>query len=590
MPEKHTPWRRIVKVVRSMTFAVILLSLVAVAALVGVMMPDQDLAQEWIYHAWWFQGILVFLVLDLALALFTHRDRSLRYLAYFGTHAGMITVIVGFGVMGYFGIEGFLDIPVGGKRDELGKLEPIKNPGPNHDPNLKALTLTGRKLPFEVELEKFDIEYYPRPNPVLVCDVVDPKLTQKIHLDREPKLDDARYQLEVVERLASATRKYSVVNQGQVPTHPAVKVRFAIGEESLDGYLFSDRPAIPVLESPLVVVDYDHLPDPAGIDRKTAELRASLRTFLRFENQQDKTTVDLPLLLGREQKVGDTGWKVRMLRVVSGVKVDMETRKIEELSGPPVNPAVFVRITAPDGRTQERYVFATPPPPMMEARLRGEFQELALAFSYVPSLGKDLFYLYLCSLPDGTFQARYFRGENSVIPASLHRKGPTSIAQSPIQIEILEYLPDPKIEQQIEPIAEGGEPAALVKLHGPLGAQEKWLMLDDPDPAGYEDGNFFVRYVHPEAPIKQFFATVNILENGRRAASGVISVNSPLTYKGYKLFQVDYDQKAGKDSRYSVLKAVYNPGMPVLYVGFTLLALGVIGMVLTKPAQEVEKD
>jgi hypothetical protein len=573
-----------------MTFAVILLSLVAVAALVGVMMPDQDLAQEWIYHAWWFQGILVFLVLDLILALFTHRDRSLRYLAYFGTHAGMITVIVGFGVMGYFGTEGFLDIPVGGKKNELGRLEPVKNPGPDHDPNLKALVPTGLKLPFEVELEKFDIEYYPRPNPVLICDVVDKNLTQKIPFDRETGVGDPRYQIEVVERLASARRNYSVANQGQVPTHPAVKVRFNIGAESLDGYLFSDRPAIPVLESPLVVVDYDHLRDAAGVDRKTAELRASLRTFLRFQNEQDKTAIDLPLVLGREQKVGKTGWKVQMLRVVSGVKVDLESRKIEELTGPPTNPAVFLKITSPDGRSQERYVFATPPPPMMEARLRGEFQQLSLTFSYVPLLGKDLFYIYLCSLPDGTFQARYFRSEDTVVPATLSPKGATAIAQSPIRIEVLEFLPDPRIDQQIEPVAEGGEPAALVRLHGPLGLQEKWVMLDDSEPAAYQDGNFFVRYIHPEAPIKQFFATVNILEAGRRAATGVISVNSPFKYKGYQLFQVDYDQKAGKNSSYSVLKAVHNPGMPVLYVGFALLGLGVIGMVLTKPAQEVEKD
>jgi ResB-like family protein len=583
-------WGKIVRIIRSMTFAVILLSFIAVAALVGVMMPDQDLAQHWIYHSWWFQGILVFLVLDLLLALFTHRDRSIRYLAYFGTHAGLITVIAGFGIMGYFGIEGYLDIPVGGKKNELGKLQPVKDAGPDHDPNSKMLVLSGIKLPFEVELEKFDIDYYPRPDPVLICDVADKNETQKIALDREANLRDSRYKIEVLEQLASAKRSYRVLNDGQVATQPAVKVRLFVGAEAQDGYLFSDRPAIPVSESPLVVVDYDHLPSAASAAQKTAELRESLRTFLQFEDEEKKTSSNLPLAFGKEQKVGGTGWKVKVLRLVSGVKVDLETRKIEELTGPPVNPAVFAKITAPDGRFQERYVFANPPPPMMEARLRGEFQQLNLRFSYVPPLGKELFYLYLYSLPDGTFHARYFRNEDTVVPAALNRTQPTEIGQSPLRMQILEFLPDPRIQLDVEPLPEGGEPAVRMRITGPLGSQEKWAVLDDEQPAAYEDGNFFVRYLRPEAPIKQFHATVNILENGQPAARGIISVNSPLSYKGYRLFQVDYDQKAGRDSRYSVIKAVYNPGMPVLYAGFGMLALGVIGMVLTKPKEAVEKD
>ena len=380
------------------------------------------------------------------------------------------------------------------------------------------------------------------------------------------------------------------MNEGQVPMHPAVKVRVLVGAEPMDGYLFSDRPAIPISESPLVVIDYDHLPSAAAADQKTAELHESLRTYLHFENEEEKTGFNLPLVFGKEQKIGATGWKIKLLRLVAGVKVDLETRKIEELTGPPVNPAVFVKITAPDGRMQERYVFANPPPPMMEARLRGEFQQLNLRLSYVPPLGKDLFYIYLYSLPDGTFQLRYFRNETTVVPASLNRSRPTAIGRSPLRMQILEFLPDPRIHLDVEPVAEGGEPAIRAKLTGPLGSQEKWIMLDDQDPAAYEDKNFFVRYFRPEAPIKQFFATVNILENGRTAASGVISVNSPLKHKGYQFFQVDYDQQAGKNSKYSVLKVVYNPGMPVLYAGFAMLAFGVIGMVLTKPVEEETGD
>ncbi|MBV9464201.1 MAG: cytochrome c biogenesis protein ResB [Verrucomicrobiae bacterium] len=575
-----------------MTFAVVLLTLLAVAALVGVMLPDQDAAQRWIYHAKWFQGILGFLILDLVLALCTHRDRTWRYLAYFGTHGGLIAVLLGFAVMGYLGTEGYLDVPLGGTASKLGQLQPVAPSAENRDPDpsLKAMVPSGRALPFEVRLDKFDIEYYPRPFPVLVCGVSDQKKTDQVQLDA-PKLGDPRYRIEVLEKLVSAKRTYRVENQGQVPTNPALKIRLLVGDRPTEGYLFSDRPAIPVSEKPLVVVDYDALPDSGSFQQKVAETARSLRRSIEWTNEEEHASFELPLRLNEDIRVGPAGWKFRILRIVPGVQVDLQNHTIKELTGAPTNPAAYLRITAPDGRTQERYVFVNPPPPMMEARLRGEFQHLKLRLNFVPELGQELYYFYLASLPDGSFQAVSFEPAGPKITQL--KPGQLARISGPVGLQILEFLPDPLIQSKVEPAPDGeggGEPAVRVKMSGPLGDQEKWLILGDDQAVFYQDGNFSARYIQPEPAIRQFFATVTILDQGREAAHGVISVNSPLKYKGYSLYQVDYDQKAGPHSRYSILKAVRNPGAPLLYFGFVLLGAGVVGMVITQPKLYEETD
>lgn len=76
----------------------------------------------------------------------------------------------------------------------------------------------------------------------------------------------------------------------------------------------------------------------------------------------------------------------------------------------------------------------------------------------------------------------------------------------------------------------------------------------------YEDG------VSP----KQFSSTLTI--DGKELTT---SVNHPLRYKGYRLYQSDYDHDAGM---YSVLKVVRNPWLPIVFLGMALLAIAAIAV------------
>lgn len=84
------------------------------------------------------------------------------------------------------------------------------------------------------------------------------------------------------------------------------------------------------------------------------------------------------------------------------------------------------------------------------------------------------------------------------------------------------------------------------------------VTLDEFTTTFYEDG------LSP----KQFTSTLVVA--GRTVTT---SVNHPLRFKGYRLYQSDYDRDG---NRYSVLKVVRNPWLPIAFLGMALLAISAI--------------
>ena len=55
-----------------------------------------------------------------------------------------------------------------------------------------------------------------------------------------------------------------------------------------------------------------------------------------------------------------------------------------------------------------------------------------------------------------------------------------------------------------------------------------------------------------------------------------LEVNKPYKYQGWKLYQLSYDDSMGKWSRLSVIEAVRDPWLPVVYFGVFLLLGGAL--------------
>jgi len=56
----------------------------------------------------------------------------------------------------------------------------------------------------------------------------------------------------------------------------------------------------------------------------------------------------------------------------------------------------------------------------------------------------------------------------------------------------------------------------------------------------------------------------------------ILEVNKPYTFKGWKIYQLSYDESMGRWSETSVLELVRDPWLPVVYLGLFMILAGVI--------------
>jgi hypothetical protein len=73
---------------------------------------------------------------------------------------------------------------------------------------------------------------------------------------------------------------------------------------------------------------------------------------------------------------------------------------------------------------------------------------------------------------------------------------------------------------------------------------------------------------------KKFQSKVVIRSANGKTDTLMLEVNKPHTEKGWKLYQMSYDETMGKDSQISIIEAVRDPWLPVVYIGIFFLIAG----------------
>ena len=88
------------------------------------------------------------------------------------------------------------------------------------------------------------------------------------------------------------------------------------------------------------------------------------------------------------------------------------------------------------------------------------------------------------------------------------------------------------------------------------------------------DGHHFLVMTRPEP--RKFSSDIVIVDGDRAPLDIRLEVNKPFKYRGWKLYQLSYDEKMGRWSRVSVIEAVRDPWLPVVYTGIFLLLAGAL--------------
>ena len=89
----------------------------------------------------------------------------------------------------------------------------------------------------------------------------------------------------------------------------------------------------------------------------------------------------------------------------------------------------------------------------------------------------------------------------------------------------------------------------------------------------------FVVTLYPDSLTPSLYKSIVVIDLEGRSTEQTISVNKPLSVKGYRLFQSSYDRD-GKGSVLSVNKDI--PGSQITYTGYLLLIFGLILFLTSK--------
>ncbi len=93
-------------------------------------------------------------------------------------------------------------------------------------------------------------------------------------------------------------------------------------------------------------------------------------------------------------------------------------------------------------------------------------------------------------------------------------------------------------------------------------------------PGMHQDPNSDIRLLYRQSEMrKDYVSKVQLFEGGEVVASKTVEVNKPLRYAGYSIYQSDWDDIA---EQYSVLEIAKDPGIPLVYLGFLLITIGVL--------------
>lgn len=151
------------------------------------------------------------------------------------------------------------------------------------------------------------------------------------------------------------------------------------------------------------------------------------------------------------------------------------------------------------------------------------------------------------------------------------------------EVKIEDFLPNAsRFGNRYEPVNEiGSPPAAFISV--------KNTETDSIESAWISSGSFRYPYesfkisddysvVMTIPEVKKFSSDIDILTKEGERISTVLEVNKPFSYKGWKIYQLSYDDKMGKWSDLSVLELVKDPWLPLIYIGIFMMIAGAFYM------------
>lgn len=88
------------------------------------------------------------------------------------------------------------------------------------------------------------------------------------------------------------------------------------------------------------------------------------------------------------------------------------------------------------------------------------------------------------------------------------------------------------------------------------------------------DSLYSIALLEPQP--KKYSSELELFAKDGTTEKVTIEVNKPYTFKGWKIYQLSYDENMGRWSETSVLELVRDPWLPVVYLGLFMILAGVV--------------
>jgi len=490
-----------------------------------------------IFHSLPFAGLLALFAAAVTVSAIRRWPITRYNTGFFLVHGGLLVSLLGAGLSALFAVKGRVDLRVG--RETADKTSVTRNG-----------VSTGQTVPlgFTLRLDKFDVDKYHsefRMGVYLPAKTGDYALKASFDPDadvrhRLPDGDWYRVK-EYYPDMVTTERVAEVAADGM----PALQVR--IGEQSQ--WIFAGG-RVDAPDGKVVAFDYQKPAPPGG----------AMRHLLKVGDKEPQ-----PVAMG-DSVAMPGGGRVKALRYFPHFSMDLENHQYLNVDDKPVNPALEVEVAGGADADGKRWLFAK-----MPDFDHGRGLKMPLVYSQDNNGGPAPTAVLVCA-KDSTVTVTTADGERT-IPFKAGMEIPEA------GVKLVSLLAQARTERVPSTVSDKpNNPGLLVEVSDRGRTYEKLLEARNPEPVRFANGTALV-FEKREDEVKAYRSLVTASAGGESVQTEV-AVNSPLSFRGWTVYQVNYDPK---DPSYSGLEVVKDPGVTWVFVGFGLLSAGVIWVYNVKP-------
>lgn len=569
------------RTIGSLWLAAAILALLAVAMGAATIFETREGTERALaafYKSSWFGYLLALLAINLLTAFFVRGPYGRRQIGFLATHAAIFLIFCGAIMTRLAGVDGQLSIAEGqvaGAFRQMGR--PLLTVGDQSGRTLAEMPLDPAKFMGYEELTGLQ--------------------------EQAMTLGDLRVQLQHYLPDAEGSRR---VVDGQPGGRTALDVVLIADQHNLQATVLAGETTtaggIPVTftqtASTKAFEQWLNTLAPAETDSKGA---------VKLEHEGRAYSFPIEQCMNEPVVIGETGYRIRVTRYLPHAVVGQD-RTIVSASSQPVNPYIEAELTGPEG-TEFRRAFAKFPE--FDSMHGGKTPRAIKLLLEAPTVHASSSPVELLAGPDGRMFARFSGMGGAARTTELTPGTPVETPWQGWKFLVRQKREGAGWEEVVTPVSpvrrEGRRPAIQLIFSGADGQKLAWAVYGHPTSVevggraydvrfddtmislGFQlklDAFRIVTYPGTQRP-RSFESRVTIQDSlAGGEMSRVISMNHPLEYGGYTLYQSSY--ALDEESSISVLSVSRDPGRPIVFAGYIVLLIGMM-WVLVKRMMESKR-